>query len=76
MLNLPFGGVSSRPMTCLNSPLLAIWWPADWLTPLYPSQLKAKTLMPSFSFISRATACTSSPIRPTGQVEKTAIALG
>ena len=24
MLNLPFGGVSSRPITCLNRPLLAI----------------------------------------------------
>ena len=30
-----------------------MWWPADWLTPLYPSQLKPKTLMPSFSFMSR-----------------------
>jgi hypothetical protein len=45
--------VSSRPTTCLKIPLLAIWWPALWLTPLYPSQEKPKTLMPSFSFISR-----------------------
>ena len=31
---------------------------------------------PSFSFISRATAWTSSPMRPTGQVEKMPMALG
>ena len=36
------------PITCLKIPLLAIWCPADWLTPLYPSQQKPKTLMPSF----------------------------
>jgi hypothetical protein len=33
-------------------------------------------VIPSFSCISRVTAWTSSPIRPTGQVEKTEIILG
>jgi hypothetical protein len=48
--------------------LLAMWCPADWDTPLYPSQEKAKTLQsPNLAFIFRATAWMSSPMSPRGR---------
>lgn len=53
-----------------------MWWPADWLTPLYPSQLNERTWMPCRSSAAFATAPMSSPIRPTGQVAQIETARG
>ncbi|KAF5032846.1 hypothetical protein DSECCO2_612870 [anaerobic digester metagenome] len=68
--------ISSVPIRFSIRALLAIWCPADWLTPLYPSHRAGITFIPCSFSASLETASMSSPISPTGQVAQMVTASG